>query len=98
MAKRPATQQRIPKRRGPKPQSLPAYIRLADALVAWRTERGLRQSDLARMLGKPQSFVTKYETRKRRLDFVETVAVLNALGVSLDEAAHVVSGRSVWRR
>jgi transcriptional regulator with XRE-family HTH domain len=93
MAKRPATQRRVPKRRGPKPQSLPAYIRLADALVAWRTERHLRQSDLARLLGKPQSFVTKYETRKRRLDFVETVTVLDALGVSVDEAARLVRRR-----
>jgi transcriptional regulator with XRE-family HTH domain len=93
MAKRPATQRTIPKRRGPKPQNVFAYVRLADALAAWRKERGLRQVDLARRIGKEQSFVTKFETRKRRLDFAETVRVLDALGITLDEAARVVRGR-----
>ncbi len=93
MAKRPATQRRIPDRRGPKPQNLPAYIRLVDALASWRKAKGLRQEDLARRLGKPQSFVTKYETRKRRLDFAETVRILDALEVSVDAAARVVLGR-----
>ncbi len=93
MAKRPATTRRVPKRRGQKPQTLPAYIRLADALIAWRKDRGLKQADLAERLGKQQSFVTKYETRKRRLDFVEVVAILDALGVSVEEAARVVRGR-----
>lgn len=93
MAKRPATQRRVPKRRGPKPQNLSAYVRLADALVAWRKEAGLRQADLARRLGKQQSFVTKYETRKRRLDFAETLKVLDAMNITLEEAAKVVRGR-----
>lgn len=93
MAKRPATTRRVPKRRGPKPQALPAYIRLADALIAWRKERGMRQVDLAERLGVPQSFITKIETRKRRADFAEVVAILDALGVSVEEAARLVRGR-----
>ena len=90
---RRATQRRVPDRRGPKPQNLVAYIRLVDALVQWRLEWGLRQSDLAKKLRRTQSFVTKYETRKRRLDFVEVIAILDALEVDLDDAARLVRGR-----
>jgi transcriptional regulator with XRE-family HTH domain len=93
MAQRPATKRRVPRRRGPKPQTLLAYVRLTEALIAWRKLRGLRQAELAEQIGRQQSFVTKYETRKRRLDFVEVVGILDALGIGLDEAARVVRRR-----
>ena len=48
-----------------------------------RNEAGLRQVDLAERLGRPQSFVSKYETGERRLDLVELRDVSLALGVSL---------------
>lgn len=53
----------------------------------------MRQVDLAERLGVPQSFITKIETRKRRADFAEVVAILDALGVSVEEAARLVRGR-----
>jgi transcriptional regulator with XRE-family HTH domain len=56
---------------------------LQDLLVSLRTEAGLRQVDLAERLGKPQSFVSKYESGERRLDFVELHSVCKALHVSL---------------
>jgi transcriptional regulator with XRE-family HTH domain len=50
-----------------------------------RTEKNLRQQDVARLLGEPQSFVSKYETGERRLDLLELREVCRVLGVSLIE-------------
>jgi transcriptional regulator with XRE-family HTH domain len=50
-----------------------------------RIEADLRQVDLARKLGQPQSFVSKYENGERRLDLVELRAVSLALGTTLSE-------------
>ncbi len=57
-----------------------AYQNFLAALVALRKAKGLPQADLARLLGKPASFVGKYELGERRLDVVETFVILNALG------------------
>jgi len=48
-----------------------------------RREAGLRQVDVARRLGLPQSFVSKYESGERRLDILEMRDVCEALGISL---------------
>jgi transcriptional regulator with XRE-family HTH domain len=56
-------------------------------LKVLRTKEGLSQSDLARRLGLPQSYVSKYETGERRLDFVETVQVCEALGIGIQKFA-----------
>lgn len=50
-----------------------------------RHEANLRQSDLAERLGRPQSFVSKYESGERRLDLVELRQACQALGISLEE-------------
>jgi transcriptional regulator with XRE-family HTH domain len=50
-----------------------------------RLATGLRQVDLAKRLGEPQSFVSKYESGQRRLDLVELLQVCHALGISLVE-------------
>jgi len=50
-----------------------------------RLGAGLRQSDLADLLNRPQSFVSKYESGERRLDLLELRQVCAALGVSLSE-------------
>jgi transcriptional regulator with XRE-family HTH domain len=52
-----------------------------------RQSRGLTQAQLAKRLRVPQSVVSKYESSERSLDFVETVAVCAALGVSLVDFA-----------
>lgn len=48
-----------------------------------REDQKLTQEALARRLGAPQSFVSKYETGERRLDFLETLDVCVALGISV---------------
>ncbi|WP_417463162.1 helix-turn-helix domain-containing protein [Kordiimonas sp.] len=55
------------------------YQRLLKALVELRKSRGLSQSDLAERLGKPPSFVGKFELGERRLDVVEAFIILRAL-------------------
>lgn len=50
-------------------------------LVAVRKRSGLTQRDLAERLGKPRSFVSKIESRERRLDVVEFLAVAHGLGL-----------------
>jgi transcriptional regulator with XRE-family HTH domain len=52
-----------------------------------RVEAGLRQVDIAKILGVPQSYVSKYESGERRLDPLELRAVCNAAGVNLTSFA-----------
>lgn len=44
-----------------------------------RLAAGLRQEDVAAILGKPQSFVAKYESGERRIDVAEFIAIARAL-------------------
>lgn len=54
-------------------------------LVEARKAKGLTQADLAAALGKPQSFVAKYENGERRIDVVEFVDIAAALKVSTSD-------------
>lgn len=58
-----------------------AYGAAIAFLIRARTEAGVSQRDLADRLGKHRSFVTKVESRERRLDIVEFVAICRALGL-----------------
>jgi transcriptional regulator with XRE-family HTH domain len=58
----------------------PEYARLIAALVVARKGAGVRQQALAKKLGRPQSFVAKYEGGERRIDVVEFVTIVRALG------------------
>lgn len=46
-----------------------------------RQARNITQTELAKRLGVPQSFVAKYELGDRRLDAVELVQVVEAIGL-----------------
>lgn len=50
-----------------------------------RLDVGLRQADLAELLEQPQSFVSKYESGERILDFLELRQVCIALGLTMIE-------------
>ncbi len=56
---------------------------LLSVLRELRTQAGLRQVDMARALGKPQAFVSYYESGARRLDLLELRQICRILGVSL---------------
>lgn len=59
--------------------------RLQALLRQVRVSAGLSQQDLAEHLGKPQSFVSKYEQGERRLDLLELRHICLGIGVSLLE-------------
>ena len=52
---------------------------LIATLVAVRHASGIRQQALAKRLGKPQSFIAKYEGGERRIDLIEFIAIVRAL-------------------
>ena len=59
----------------------PQYQKFEQCLQHARETRKLTQADVASRLGKPQSFVSKYETGERRLDVIEFLAVCKALEI-----------------
>ena len=56
---------------------------LLSLLRALREERDLRQDEVARRLGFPQSFVSKYESGERRLDLLELYDLCSVVGISM---------------
>ncbi|CAH2405145.1 helix-turn-helix domain-containing protein [Mesorhizobium escarrei] len=59
----------------------PRHQRFLDQLISLRKAKGLTQTQVADKLGRPQSFVAKYEGGERRLDvieFLDVTAVLDA--------------------
>ena len=53
---------------------------LCTLLIEARRNANLNQADVAAKLGKPQSFVAKYEGGERRLDVPEFISVAQAIG------------------
>lgn len=56
------------------------YRVFLEKLVEARKAAGLTQQQLADKLGRPQSFVAKYEGGERRLDVVEFIEIAKQLG------------------
>lgn len=65
--------------------SSPSYEAAINHLVNARKSAGLSQRELAERIGKHKSFVSKVESRERRLDMVEFVAYARGLGVRPSE-------------
>lgn len=61
----------------------PDYVELIATLRRLREAKHVSQRRLSEALGKPQSFVAKYETCERRLDVFEVLRVCLALGTTL---------------
>lgn len=66
------------KSRYSKPQERLQYL-----LRKARLDAGLRQTDLAKRLKQPQSFVSKYESGERALDVLELKQICQVLDISL---------------
>ena len=58
----------------------PEYEHFRTLLVEAREEARLTQAEVSTKLGRPQSFVAKYEGGERRLDILELLQVCQALG------------------
>ena len=58
-----------------------AYRHMCERLTEERLANGLTQAELARALGRPQSYVAKFERGERRLDVVELLEILSVLKV-----------------
>ena len=67
-----------------------AYQNLLKDLVLHRQNQGFSQAELALRLGKPPSFVGKYELGERRLDIVELIVILKALDLNLMEVLKAI--------
>jgi len=56
------------------------HRKLREMLIARRKAAGLTQTVLAERLGKPPSYVAKYELGDRRLDVLEYLDIAAAIG------------------
>ena len=61
-------------------------------LVSARIEAGLTQQELANRINRPQSFVSKYERRERRLDVLEFISVCHVLNADTCSIIREIEG------
>jgi len=57
------------------------YEQLQKLLIYHRKKTGITQKKLSEALGKPQSYISKYETGERRIDIIELIDICNELGL-----------------
>lgn len=62
-----------------------SYQIFRELLLRERLSRGVTQVEMATRLGKPQSYVSKYERGERRLDFTEFLAIADILRLDVSE-------------
>ena len=54
--------------------------RMRELLIEARDASGLKQVQLAKKLGRPQSFVSNYERGERRVEVADFILICRALG------------------
>jgi transcriptional regulator with XRE-family HTH domain len=69
-----------------------AYGAFIDLMIEARKASGMTQAEVAVALGKPQSFVSKYESHERRLDVVEFVAIARVVRADPVRIVNVIDG------
>jgi transcriptional regulator with XRE-family HTH domain len=65
----------------PRSQHSDRYKALCALLADARRKRRLTQAAMAERLGRPQSYVSKYESGERRLDVIEFLDIADALSI-----------------
>ena len=55
------------------------YEIFRELLIKCRKSAGFTQQELANLIDKPQSYVSKYESGERRLDLIEFIDIAEAL-------------------
>lgn len=68
----------------PSPLHSPHYQVFRDLLIEARESAGMTQVQVAALLRKPQSFVSKYERGERRIDFTEFIEIAAALEIDVN--------------
>ncbi len=61
------------------------HTKLCELLIEGRKKAGLTQQELAKMIGKHQSFVAKYEGGERRLDLIELIEISKCLNFNINK-------------
>lgn len=64
----------------------PRYEKFQSLLKDMRTRQGIRQQELAETLGRPQSYVSKYESGERNIDLIELIEITKALNIEPEVA------------
>lgn len=72
----------------PKSLRSPRQVLLQALLIEARKGKGLTQADVAGALGKPQSYVAKYENGERRLDVVELIDITMVLNIPVADVLY----------
>lgn len=67
------------------PDETDQHKKLLLLLKQIRQKSGIRQVELARQLGVPQSFISKYESGDRRLDILELRRICQIIGIPLGD-------------
>jgi len=58
------------------------YQRFTALLREAREKSGLSQVEVAEKIGRPQSFVSKYESGERRIDVCEYLDICKSIGIN----------------
>ena len=61
------------------------YINIISVLRVIRINKNITQAEMAKLLNTTQSFVSKVENIERRLDVIELLSWIDALGVSVSD-------------
>jgi transcriptional regulator with XRE-family HTH domain len=74
----------------PKTLASPRHDALRRFVIAARKKAELRQVDVAKRLGRYQSYITNIETGQRRIDVVELLDLAQAIGFDPRDAVKAI--------